>query len=607
MLDIIKIIGISLLSFHCVYAQEICNNGIDDDNDMMIDLNDSDCQCDLLLPSSLIPNPSFEDRTCCPSNDRQLNCAVDWIQASSATTDYVHTCGTYRGNTGATPPVPFPNGEGIVGYRAGPNKEYVGACLTEKMEVGESYRLSFYVGFQNNRTGSRVTDIAIFGATSCSDLPFGNVNTADCPANYGYDLIREQEVSGSNEWVEIVFDFEAEQGYDVIVLGSNCSFHPTMTGSSYFYLDQLTLAKKSSFGVPFESIDGRICDGDFALHIFYQNADSYQWYKDGIAIIGESDSRLSILPNSENEGVYQALIYTQGGCLLSAEYNLRVPPYYVFTEEEICENSFTLFGADTIRNQGIYQRTIPASDGCDSIIQLDMEILLNSNSTILDTICEGEVFSFLDVMATTGGRYNTTLINNIGCDSLITIDLHQIPKSDGIEIEDTLSIILGESTSISPIVIDRSLHSFSWADRGLIISESVDLIDYVPTFNTKLRLEAVDQNGCIYRDSLTVLVDRSNIRLYIPNVFIPDSSPPNDHFRYFQNNTLEEVEQFSIYDRWGALLFEAKNIVDHNSFQGWNGKVNGKAALSGTYPYLITARYIDGTKIEHVGDITLIR
>lgn len=42
----------------------------------------------------MIPNPSFEDRNCCPMVWSELDdCAVDWIQASAPTSDYFHYCG----------------------------------------------------------------------------------------------------------------------------------------------------------------------------------------------------------------------------------------------------------------------------------------------------------------------------------------------------------------------------------------------------------------------------------------------------------------------------------------------------------------------------------
>jgi hypothetical protein len=68
------------LTFGQLSAQEICNNGLDDDNNGLIDLNDSTaCNCSNLAAGStesLIPNPSFEDNNCLPTSWSQLNCAT---------------------------------------------------------------------------------------------------------------------------------------------------------------------------------------------------------------------------------------------------------------------------------------------------------------------------------------------------------------------------------------------------------------------------------------------------------------------------------------------------------------------------------------------------
>jgi len=47
-------------------AQEICDNGTDDDGNGLVDLNDTTgCPCMLLPPSvNLITNGSFEDHSC---------------------------------------------------------------------------------------------------------------------------------------------------------------------------------------------------------------------------------------------------------------------------------------------------------------------------------------------------------------------------------------------------------------------------------------------------------------------------------------------------------------------------------------------------------------
>ena len=110
---------LALLFPIAVFAQEICNNGIDDDGDGLIDLNDPDCPCSTLIAAddlpSFIRNHSFEDRGCCPLGfvsppftPPWLDCALGWHQATSATSDYFNECG-YSPNGFNLPP---PDGDG---------------------------------------------------------------------------------------------------------------------------------------------------------------------------------------------------------------------------------------------------------------------------------------------------------------------------------------------------------------------------------------------------------------------------------------------------------------------------------------------------------------
>ena len=51
-------------------AQEICNNGIDDDGDQLVDLNDPGCPCNTIITGtpSFIPNPAFEEMLVSPGS-----------------------------------------------------------------------------------------------------------------------------------------------------------------------------------------------------------------------------------------------------------------------------------------------------------------------------------------------------------------------------------------------------------------------------------------------------------------------------------------------------------------------------------------------------------
>ncbi|HEX2617996.1 MAG TPA: hypothetical protein VHL57_10670, partial [Flavobacteriales bacterium] len=131
-------------------AQEVCDNGLDDDADGLVDLNDTtDCACFQVTTgpvTSLIPNSSFEEQDCIPTTVSELTCASGWEQATDATSDYWCTNGfMYMGM-----PAPLNGGIGYAGAIAmwnAPNAgfeylEYLGACLTAPMLSGGAYSMT---------------------------------------------------------------------------------------------------------------------------------------------------------------------------------------------------------------------------------------------------------------------------------------------------------------------------------------------------------------------------------------------------------------------------------------------------------------------------------
>jgi gliding motility-associated-like protein len=599
-------------------GQEICNNGIDDDGDGFIDLNDQDCACTNLLPSSLIPNPSFEERTCCPTSNARLDCAVGWIQASNPTTDYVHTCGGYLGNTNipAFAPLPFPDGEGAVGFRDGQNfvgsnyKEYVGACLTEAMQVGVGYRLHFYVGFRDNIPGNKSLDIAIFGSDNCQNLPFGNnSNTIGCPANTSfYDEIEVRSVSGSNEWVEVTFDFIPAKSYEVIIIGPACAPNPNYIYDPYFYLDGITLAEASLFGIPIDNITGSLCVDQLILSITDKPGQTYQWYKDGIALTGEENAQLSLVDAPDVGGDYQVVIQLDDGCIASRTYSVRVPPYFSEQEATICENEEYFIENNAFTQEGIHEIIIPAEDGCDSIITLTLHVNPNTTAYFEAMFCEGDSFQFLDIHTDQPGIYQTTLSNSMGCDSIITLELSEIRRTEGIDLPGEVSLTLGDEISITPDGYDPELIDFTWYNAvGDSIGNASTLNNFRPVDDTYLTLVGKDMFGCSAEDQILLKVDRSTITLHLPNIFTPDNNQVNDFFSFIPTKAVQSIESFEVYDRWGNQLFIDAPFEHIHDYLGWDGTYQGQKVAQGVYGYLIKATFIDGSKQQFSGNLTLIR
>jgi gliding motility-associated-like protein len=89
---------------------------------------------------------------------------------------------------------------------------------------------------------------------------------------------------------------------------------------------------------------------------------------------------------------------------------------------------------------------------------------------------------------------------------------------------------------------------------------------------------------------------------YIPNMFSPNSQiAENKIFKPVNSYVDMEEYVFSIYDRWGSLIFSTNDIK-----AGWDGTVNGKPAAAGVYAYILIYRLDKKTMYKKQGHVTLI-
>ena len=504
---------------------EICDNAIDDDGDGAIDLNDPDCECALVEPISLIPNPSFEETNCCPFNRSQLDCAKDWIQASDATTDYIHTCG-WMGWEDLPVPLPLPDGEACVGYRNGrferaynPNwKEYAGACLLAPLRAGKSYRFRFHIGF-TNYLHSPSTNIVFYGSPSCDNLPFGVGNDSfGCPTNDpGWRRLSSTSASGSNSWVVREFNVTPEEDIYAIAIGPDC-LPLNATLNPYYFFDNLILASTSAFEFEIATTT-HPCADDFTLQVAAYDSLQYQWYKDGIALLGETGPSLQV---QTGEGQYQVRILSETECKLAKPYIHQLPYSFETIDEIICESEDYYFNGATLNEAGTYIDTLKTTDNCDSIVWLNLTIQSEKIDSIQAKILKGESYNLGSYQYQLPGQYLATFETIIGCDSIIFLDL--------------------------------------------------DFYD-----------------------------------IYIPNAFSPNDDGINDFFSIFAGEELVNINQLSIFDRWGSLVYRGQDLAKNNYASGWDGSFKGKNSTTGVYTYLVEVLLDDGKERTLSGSVLLIR
>lgn len=114
---------------------------------------------------------------------------------------------------------------------------------------------------------------------------------------------------------------------------------------------------------------------------------------------------------------------------------------------------------------------------------------------------------------------------------------------------------------------------------------------------------ATDTFGCRTIQAVNVVVNIPyHPVIQYPNAFSPNNDGINDGFRINVYGNIN-LHMFRIYDRWGALVFQSRNI-----FEYWQGKRNGKDLPVGTYYWIM--ELVNNNNLDFyrkTGTVTLIR
>ena len=115
----------------------------------------------------------------------------------------------------------------------------------------------------------------------------------------------------------------------------------------------------------------------------------------------------------------------------------------------------------------------------------------------------------------------------------------------------------------------------------------------------------LDIYGCEVTTTIRLDVN-INVDIHVPNIINPNSTSGNG--KLFPQTNLENLEviEFYVYDRWGELVYTAKNFPLNDPSFGWDGTFKGQNVVPGVYVYYMNVA-IPGLENQAVaGDITVI-
>ncbi len=115
-----------------------------------------------------------------------------------------------------------------------------------------------------------------------------------------------------------------------------------------------------------------------------------------------------------------------------------------------------------------------------------------------------------------------------------------------------------------------------------------------------------DEQGCAVRDTINIIVEQE-LRVYAPTAFSPNDDGVNDRY-YFQAGP-EFVRGVSWYvvNRWGSIVFEAKDFKLNEPAAGWDGTFEGEKLQAGVYTFVATLELSGGRSYQFSGALHLIR
>ncbi len=254
-------------------------------------------------------------------------------------------------------------------------------------------------------------------------------------------------------------------------------------------------------------------------------------------------------------------------------------------------------------------------DGCGNTTFDSMRVIIVPNTIDLElgqdtAICEGSDLTLTVQEAGVGYVWNTgstsqsITVDQSGTYSVI-VDDGNCKKNDQIIITalPLPTIMVGEDTVIcknSKILLTAisSVEDIVWSDGSTGPSISV---------GDEGTYRATAENDCGTADDELRVTLKNCDSYFIPNIFSPNNDGINDYFGPTASEAIEKIERLAIFNRWGSLIFEAKDLNSTEEEKMWNGSFKGEVVSPGVYVYHIRIKLISGKNINLKGSVTVVK
>ncbi len=237
-------------------------------------------------------------------------------------------------------------------------------------------------------------------------------------------------------------------------------------------------------------------------------------------------------------------------------------------------------------------------DGKDGLIALDSA---RGGTPPYYLEVNGEKFArqiFVDKRA--AGTYKVALVDRNGCKLESDISVAN-PTPFELALSPSTEINFGDSFHLKATA-NREIRDFHWSDKAIRTLDT-----FVRPFDSQAyTLFATDSLGCS-KTAVTQLTIRRDNLFFAPQAFSPNGDTNNDVYAIYGGKTVVSIENMKIFDRWGELVYQTKQIFPIADSPGWDGNFRGQQMAEGIYAFNAEVTLIDGKKFVIRGDLMLLR
>jgi gliding motility-associated-like protein len=367
-------------------------------------------------------------------------------------------------------------------------------------------------------------------------------------------------------------------------IAANFNFYATITDANgCTHVESFLLYEPDELQATFTQISNADCKNgnNGALTVEAQNGTSpyvFSW-SNGTQVVDPSSSTIGNL----SAGTYAVTLTDQNGCSTSLNTLITDPAQ--------------LSGTAT-------------DDELDCFGDSDGEVVVTAvggTAPYFFSLNGGVVQNSGTFSGLSGGSYAVEITDASGC-IFTTNATVAVADSVLLRVPDDMSIKFGETVQL---FVQMPINSptnpvVTWTPSTGLSCDTCYQLTAQPFVSTLYTVSVTGDEGCVSTADVFVEVDDDK-GVFVPNAFSPNGDRTNDVFMLYSSGSVDRIEEFMVFDRWGELVCYHKEGRPNYPAYGWDGTFLGKGLNTGVFVYYIRVRYVDGSTGVFKGDLTLIR